>query len=63
MAMKINNLFSIGQTVYITSDPDQLERKVLYITINPGNQLLYGIRFDGEIFDYWETELSADKKY
>jgi hypothetical protein len=63
MAIKINNKFAIGDAIYIISDPDQVERQVLYLTIHPGNIVQYGLRVDGELVDFYEMELSQEKKY
>lgn len=61
--IKIDNKFSIGQTVYVDTDVEQVARKILYIVVGPDKNLTYGIRMDGELVEFWDFELSEEKKY
>lgn len=58
--LKINNHFSIDQKVYLASDPDQVERRVLKIIVTPTG-LMYTVRMDGAEVDVYEIELSTDR--
>lgn len=49
--------FEPGDAVYVIADPDQAMRQVISIVITP-NGLMYTLRMDGELVDYYEIELS-----
>lgn len=57
----INNQFELGQIVYLKTDPEQLQRMVVGITVNPGNSLFYRVAFEEDASSHYEIELSADK--
>jgi hypothetical protein len=61
--IKIDNKFSIGQTVYVDTDVEQVARKILYIMVGPDKSITYGVRMDGEVIEFWDFELSEEKKY
>jgi ribosomal protein L21E len=59
MAMNIKNKFSIGQPVYLVTDPEQIPGMVVHITITPIG-LIYGVRFDCEVLEVYDNEISED---
>ena len=60
--MKIDNKYDIGQTVYLKTDKDQLERIITSIQISYNN-LLYRLScVDTETWHY-DFELSDEKNY
>jgi hypothetical protein len=61
--MKINNIFSIGQIVYVIYDQEQEERMVVHIKVTSSG-ILYGVRIldVDDILDFYDIELSDSKK-
>lgn len=62
MPLKINNKYNIGQTVYIITDPDQLERIIVGIKITPLGQIYLLGTLEGEL-EVYEIEISETKRY
>jgi len=62
MPLKINNKYNIGQTVYICTDPEQLERLIIGIKITPLGHIYILGTLDGEI-EVFEIEISETKRY
>lgn len=61
--IKVQNKYSIGQMVYLVSDPDQLERQVIYIVVSSAG-LMYGVRVGVEDpLECYDIELSETKNY
>lgn len=59
----LNNQFSHGDSVYVVSDPDQIKRQVVAITILPGEVLLYILNAGAESTEHYGFELSAEVTY
>lgn len=59
--MTINNKFSIGQFVYLTTDTDRLRRAVVGIKINPNNGLSYLLVCGEKDSWHYELEISDEK--
>ncbi len=55
--------FELGQTVYVKTDPDQLERLVTGITLRPNNQVCYALSFIGSEVWCYEFEISTERDY
>lgn len=58
----IDVAFELRQKVYFISDPDQLERVITAIKINPGD-LVYYVSHKGEEIAAYDFELSTTKDY
>lgn len=61
MALTIKNKYGIGQMVYLVHDPDQVQRMIIYIQVNP-NGLLYALSLNGEESFHFEIEISETPK-
>jgi hypothetical protein len=57
--MNIKNKFDIGQPVFLVTDPEQVPGMVVYITVVP-NGLLYGVRFDTEVLELHDIEITTE---
>jgi hypothetical protein len=57
--MNIKNKFDIGQPVFLVTDPEQVPGMVVYITVVP-NGLLYGVRFDTEVLELHDIEITDE---
>ena len=58
----IDNKYNIGETVYLKTDPEQLERLVIAITINP-HGLIYKLSCGNTFNDFYDVEISREKRY
>ena len=58
--MRIDTQFSIGDMVFLTTDPEQKRRVVLAITI-AGFGLAYSLACGTEVSDHYEFEISNKK--
>lgn len=59
--MVIDNKFSIGETVYQTTDPDQRPRIITRLCINTGGVVTYEL-YSGSIGSWhYDFELSREK--
>lgn len=59
--MVINNIFEIGQTVYLKTDKEQAERLVVGILVRPEG-LLYDLAYGSQDTRYFrEIEISLEK--
>lgn len=57
--MNIKNKFSLGDTVFLVTDPEQMKRLIVGITVLPGGILMYSCAHaDEEVTDHYEMELS-----
>ena len=61
--MKINNLFKLGQIVYLITDIDQKKRIVTGIEVRYPNQLCYRLDCGEDCSFHLEIEISEDKNY
>lgn len=61
--MNVNNEFNIGDTVFLSTDQDQLERLVTALTIYHGNGILYELSCGSSTSRHYEFEISKYKKY
>lgn len=59
--MKIDNEYYIGDTVYLKTDEEQLERIVIEIKISPGDILLYSLACGEKYTSHYAMEMT-DKK-
>jgi hypothetical protein len=59
--MFIENTFEIGQTVYLKTDPDQLERFVTGLFVRPGNRLMYELACAEDTSQHYDFEISAER--
>lgn len=55
--MTINPLFTIGQTAYLKTDPEQLEHIVIAYVVN-ANGLIYEIMFNNEASLHYALEIT-----
>lgn len=60
--MVIENLYNIGDFVYIVTDSDQLRRQVTGIIVT-GTTLIYELQQGTGSSKHYEFELSAEKQY
>lgn len=60
--MTINNKFSIGQRVFLATDPEQSERIVTAIIVGPYD-LLYTLNLGTEQSNHYDIEITASKDY
>lgn len=58
--MTIRSKFDPGQSVFLVSDPEQICRQIVYI-IKDLNGILYGVRYDDQIVDFYEEELTEER--
>lgn len=58
MTMLINNKFSIGQTVYLRTDTEQLQRIVTAIKVCGDNSLFYELSCGREVSDHYDFEIA-----
>jgi len=58
--MKINNTYNLGDTVYLTTDPEQSPRLITSIVVNFGG-IQYGITYIDDETYHFEQHLSKDK--
>ena len=58
--MKINNIFEIGQSVYLKTDSDQHERLVTAIIVR-GYGLLYSLSHGTEESTHYDFEINPEK--
>jgi len=58
--MKINNIFEIGQTVYLKTDSDQHDRLVTAIIVR-GYGLLYSLSYGTEESTHYDFEINPEK--
>jgi hypothetical protein len=62
--MIIDNKYEIGQTVYLVTDCDQLERFVISIIVHPNNLLMYKLACAAdETTEHFEFEIADEKSY
>lgn len=59
--MVINNVFEIGDTAFLVTDPDQRERLVVGITIRQASVLLYELAAGADTSWHYEYELTAER--
>lgn len=59
--MIINTLYDIGDTVYLTTDKEQLPRLITDIKISPGNVQMYEVMNGTTASRHYEMELSKEK--
>ena len=58
--MTLNNKFTIGDIVYLITDPDQLQRIVTGIMVRK-SQLIYQVSCGVDEHGHYEFELSFEK--
>lgn len=58
--MVINNKFNIGQTVYLKTDTDQLQRIVTAIKICGDNSFFYELSCGREVSSHYDFEISEE---
>ncbi len=59
--MIINTLYDIGDTVYLTTDKEQLPRLVTNITVSPSNLHSYEVINGTDVSKHYEIELQKEK--
>ena len=59
--MNILTQFDIKQTVYVRTDPEQLERIITEINIKPNNLILYEASCNNYATWFYDFELSSEK--
>lgn len=59
--MTINTLFNIGDNVYLKTDPDQHERMITEITIQPNNCIVYTVNVSDMTSVHYEIELTNNQ--
>lgn len=59
--MFINNLYSIGDPVYIKTDPDQERRLVAELKVLPNDLIVYLVSFGVICTECYDFELSKEK--
>ncbi len=57
----VENIFGIGDEVYLKHDPDQFMRMVIRISVGADGSLLYGLASAQDITWHYEIELSLEK--
>jgi len=58
--MNINNLYNIGDILFLKTDPEQLERICHKITITKGD-ILYSLACGSASSDHYDFEISSKK--
>lgn len=58
--MLVNNVFEIGETVYLITDPDQYARLVYCVEVYR-NEILYKVVCGSHSDSHYDFELSRDK--
>lgn len=58
--MLIDNKYSIGQVVFLKTDPDQLPRIVTQIKIT-SKDILYQLSICASVSDHYDYEISENK--
>lgn len=61
--MVINNVYNIGDIVYVKTDPDQTRGIVTGITVRNNNNLIYTVDHFDRSNDFYEFELSDTRDY
>lgn len=59
----VNNQYTHGDMVYVVSDPEQVCRQVVAVTILPGEVLLYILNAGGESSEHYAFEISSEVTY
>jgi hypothetical protein len=59
--MKINNEFDLFQFVYLKTDPDQEQYIITSIRIEPGNVVMYLLKYCTESNWHFAEEISAEQ--
>jgi hypothetical protein len=57
VAMNIKNKYEIGQPVFLVTDPEQVPGMVISIKVSQLG-LTYEVRFDCEVLDLYEMEIT-----
>lgn len=57
--MRVENIFDIGQIVYLVTDPEQNKRIVTGLLIKP-NSILYELSCGSNCSNHYAMEISAD---
>jgi hypothetical protein len=57
MAMNIKNKYEIGQPVFLVTDPEQIPGMIISIRVSKLG-LTYEVRFDCEVLDLYEMEIT-----
>ena len=60
MVITVEIKYNIGQTVYLKTDNQQLER-IVYKYVVYRNEVLYGLTFGTQISEHYDFELTADR--
>ena len=61
--MIIDNIYEIGQVVYLKTDTDQIPRIVISISVYKGGELLYKVASGTSTSEHYEFELSKEKEF
>lgn len=60
--MKINNLFNIGDVVYLKTDPEDKQHIVIEFTVSKYS-ITYRVAHNGVVIDVYDFELSVSPSY
>ena len=60
--MIIDNIYEIGQVVYLKTDTDQIPRIVISISVYKGGELLYKVASGTQTSEHYEFELSKERE-
>lgn len=61
--MIIDNIYEIGQVVYLKTDTEQIPRIVISIYVYKGGELLYKVASGTSTSEHYEFELSKEKEF
>ena len=60
--MQIDNVFEIGDLVFLKHDPDQLIRQIISIEVFAEGELLYKLKCGGFSSYHYDFEITTDKR-
>ena len=58
--MKIETKYNLGDVVFLITNPDQKERMITAIKMNPGN-IVYSLSLGMDESNHYEMEISSTK--